>query len=155
MASEKTVARPGRINITLDLATQGAKRKKELPMKCLVVGNFSKGQSKEPASKRKRVSVTKDNFSGVLESVNPHLTCCDGEVQLSIQSMRDFHPEGLVEQVPELRRLVAMRHLLRDLQANLLDNRELQKQLTTLTETSSARLALKHALDEHAPMQRE
>lgn len=36
--------------------------------------------------------------------------------------MKDFEPEQVARQMPQLRALLAMRNLLRELKANLLDN---------------------------------
>jgi type VI secretion system protein ImpB len=43
-------------------------------------------------------------------------------VSLSFRSMKDFEPEQVARQIPELQALLAMRNLLRDLKSNLLDN---------------------------------
>jgi len=152
MASKLSKMRPGRINITLDVATHGAKRKKELPMKCLVVGDFSQKQNPLSPGQRQRINVTPANFAAVLAQVKPQVSCCDGKVNLTIESLRDFHPEGLVQQVPRLQRLVAMRHLLRDLQGNLQDDRDLQRRLTQTLGQGKMRHALQLALEQHAPM---
>jgi type VI secretion system protein ImpB len=124
-----------------------------LPMKCLVVGNFSQGHNPVPPNQRQRINVTPENFAAVLAQVKPQITCCDGKVHLTIQSLKDFHPEGLVQQVPLLQRLVAMRHLLRDLQGNLQDDRDLQRRLTQVLGEGKTRHALEQALAQHAPMQ--
>jgi len=36
--------------------------------------------------------------------------------------MKDFEPEQVARQIPELQAMLAMRNLLRDLKSNLLDN---------------------------------
>ena len=43
-------------------------------------------------------------------------------MNLSFRSMKDFEPEKVARQIPELFVLLAMRNLLRDLKLNLLDN---------------------------------
>ena len=43
--------------------------------------------------------------------------------------MKDLHPEELVKQVPELRSLLAMRNLLKDLKANIVDNATFRREL--------------------------
>jgi len=54
-------------------------------------------------------------------------------VNLSFRSIKDFEPEHVARQIPELQALLAMRNLLRDLKSNLLDNvtfrREFEKVL--------------------------
>jgi type VI secretion system protein ImpB len=46
----------------------------------------------------------------------------DTAVELSFRCMKDFEPEQVARQIPQLRALLAMRNLLRDLKSNLLDN---------------------------------
>jgi hypothetical protein len=41
-----------RVNITLDVETHGARRKKELPLKLLVLGNFSHHKNHKPVTQR-------------------------------------------------------------------------------------------------------
>ena len=43
-------------------------------------------------------------------------------VDLSFEDMKDFSPEQVAKKIPQLRSLLAMRNLLRDLKSNLLDN---------------------------------
>ncbi|MNV74083.1 hypothetical protein D3C71_1672750 [compost metagenome] len=53
----------------------------------------------------------------------------EAEVVLGFQSMKDFEPEQVARQVPQLRALLAMRNLLRDLKSNLLDNARFRLEL--------------------------
>lgn len=152
MASKTALMRPSRINITLDVPTNGATRKKELPMKCLVVGDFSQGNSNQKLSQRPRHRITPESFNAVLGHLNPVIHCQSGAT-ISVRSLEDFHPERLVQQVPVLKRWVAMRHLLRELQGNLLDDRELQKRLSDVMSNPALRSELKGALEAHAPLQ--
>ena len=43
--------------------------------------------------------------------------------------MKDFTPEQVAAQIPQLKAMLAMRNLLRDLKANLLDNQTFRKEL--------------------------
>jgi type VI secretion system protein ImpB len=43
--------------------------------------------------------------------------------------MKDFEPEQVARQIPQLRALLAMRNLLRDLKSNLLDNATFRQEL--------------------------
>ncbi|WP_350307329.1 type VI secretion system contractile sheath small subunit, partial [Photorhabdus viridis] len=62
-----------RINIKLDLHTGGAQKKVELPLKLLVMGNYSHGQEQRPLSERKKVSINKNNFDSVMAEFSPAL----------------------------------------------------------------------------------
>lgn len=132
-----------RVSITLDLHTGGAQKKVELPLKLLVAGDFSAGREQAPLAERKKTDINKNNFDAVLADYAPELKIVaantlggDGSelpVNLSFRSMKDFEPEQVARQIPELQALLAMRNLLRDLKSNLLDNgtfrREFEKVL--------------------------
>ncbi|WP_149138280.1 type VI secretion system contractile sheath small subunit [Cupriavidus campinensis] len=126
-----------RINIKLDLHTGGAQKKVELPLKLLVMGDYSSGQDTRALAEREKVSINKNNFNAVLAEARiavENTLAADGSelpVDLDFHSMDDFKPEVVAGKVPELRALMAARNLLRDLKSNLLDNamfrRELEK----------------------------
>ncbi|PLZ04036.1 type VI secretion system contractile sheath small subunit [Burkholderia sp. WAC0059] len=121
-----------RVSITLDLHTGGARKKVELPLKLLVAGDFSAGKEQAPLAERKKVNIDKNNFDAVLADYSPELKLAahntlagDGSdlpVNLSFKSIKDFEPEQVARQIPELQALLAVRNLLRDLKSNLLDN---------------------------------
>lgn len=104
----------------------------ELPLKLLVAGDFSAGKELAPLSERKKTDINKNNFDSVLCELAPELNMAVGNtlagdgsdipVALTFRSMKDFEPEQVARQLPELRALLAMRNLLRDLKSNLLDN---------------------------------
>lgn len=121
-----------RIDLKLDLHTVGAHKKVELPLKLLVMGDFSNGQDTRAVAEREKVDINKHNFDAVLADYHPvarfvvdNKLARDGSdiaVDIGFASMDDFKPEAIAGKVPELRSLVAARHLLRDLKSNLLDN---------------------------------
>ncbi|KFA59599.1 type VI secretion system-associated protein [Gilliamella sp. Choc4-2] len=121
-----------RVSINLDLHTGGATKKVELPLKILSVGDYGRGKDKRSLSDKQKVSINKNNFDAVLNDFKPEANITvpnkiadDGSeivVNLAFESMNDFSPEQVAKKVPELRSLLAMRNLLRDLKSNLLDN---------------------------------
>ncbi|WCM21656.1 type VI secretion system contractile sheath small subunit [Paraburkholderia bryophila] len=121
-----------RVQITLDLHTGSAQKKVELPLKLLMAGDFSANNDQVPLAERKKINVDKNNFDSVLSDLSPELKITtentlagDGSelaVLLSFRSMKDFEPEQVARQIPQLQALLAMRNLLRDLKSNLLDN---------------------------------
>ncbi|QLS06750.1 type VI secretion system contractile sheath small subunit [Citrobacter freundii] len=128
-----------RINLKLDLHTGGASKKTELPLKLLVAGAFSNGQESAPLSERGKVNLNKNNFDAVLSEYSPKVNLTvkntladDGSednINLTFQSMKDFTPEQVSRQIPQLKAMLSMRNLLRDLKANLLDNQAFRKEL--------------------------
>ena len=121
-----------RVNIQLDLHTGGAKKKVELPLKILSVGDYGRGKDKRTLSEKEKVSINKNNFDAVLKDFKPEAALTvpntladdgsDVNVNISFESMNDFSPEQVAKKIPQLRSLLAMRNLLRDLKSNLLDN---------------------------------
>jgi len=121
-----------RVNIKLDLHTGGAQKKVELPLKLMVMGDYSNGKEQRALSARGKVGINKNNVDSVLAEFSPALKLAvqntladDGaetSIELNFQSMKDFEPEQVARQIPQLRALLAMRNLLRDLKSNLLDN---------------------------------
>ena len=151
-----------RINIKLDLHTGNARKKIELPLKLLVIGDFSNGQEQRVLSERQKVNVSKSNFDSVLAEFSPALNISvenslagDGseeKVRLIFREMKDFTPEQVARQLPQLKAMLAMRNLLRDLKANLLDNVTFRKELETILKNPALSNALRGELAALAPV---
>lgn len=126
-----------RVNITLDVDTGNGKTKKELPMKLLVLGDFSR---QKKSSSLQKIPVNKFNLDQVIKQLSPQLTrqTAAGARRVQFSSINDFNPPALVKQVPELRRLLAMRHLLKDLKANLIDDQPLSAALNRVWQDKHA-----------------
>ncbi|MBS0899780.1 type VI secretion system contractile sheath small subunit [Pantoea dispersa] len=152
-----------RINLKLDLHTGGASKKTELPLKLLVAGDFSHGQATEPLSERAKVNLNKNNFDAVLSEYSPKVTVAvkntladDGSedsISLTFQSMKDFSPEQVSRQIPQLKAMLSMRNLLRDLKANLLDNQAFRKELEKILLDPALSAELRAELSTLAPKQ--
>jgi type VI secretion system protein ImpB len=147
-----------RVNIKLDLHTGGAQKKVELPLKLMVLGDYSNGREDRALSERTKININKNNFDSVLAEFAPALKltventfAADGSnasVDLNFQKMKDFEPEQVARQIPSLRALLATRNLLRDLKSNLLDNATFRLELErivkdeTLSDELRAELAV-------------
>ncbi|WKZ94276.1 type VI secretion system contractile sheath small subunit [Chimaeribacter arupi] len=150
-----------RVNIKLDLHTGGAQKKMELPLKLVVMGDYSNGQEHRPVSEREKVSINKNNFNSVLAEFAPTVNLTvkntlagDGaeeSVRLAFREMKDFEPEQVARQIPQLRAMLAMRNLLRDLKSNLLDNVTFRKELENILKDPSLSDALRDELNALAP----
>jgi type VI secretion system protein ImpB len=124
MAKEGSVAPKERINVTFKPATGGAQEEIELPLKLMVLGDFTQRADDRKIEDRKPISIDKNNFDEVLGKQELSLTfnvpnrLQDEEsadelpVQLRINSMKDFNPAAVVEQVPELQKLMELRDAL-------------------------------------------
>ncbi|MGE8497430.1 MAG: type VI secretion system contractile sheath small subunit [Pseudomonas sp.] len=124
MAKEGSVAPKERINVTFKPATGGAQEEIELPLKLMVLGDFTQRADDRKIEDRKPISIDKNSFDEVLAKQELNLTFAvpnrlqdeqtDDElaVQLKINSMKDFNPANLVDQVPELKKLMELRDAL-------------------------------------------
>ncbi|WP_345830738.1 type VI secretion system contractile sheath small subunit [Erwinia sp. HDF1-3R] len=152
-----------RVNIQLSLHTGGAQKKVELPLKLMVVGDYSNGAEQRPVSERETVSINKNNFDNVLSEYSPSVNLSvkntlagDGSeenVSLSFSEMKDFEPEQIARQIPQLKAMLAMRNLLRDLKANLLDNATFRKELEKILLDPMLSAELRAELSALAPKQ--
>lgn len=150
-----------RVNIKLDVDTGNAQKKMELPLKLLVTGDFSNGQEQRVLSEREKINVNKNNFDSVLAEFSPALNISventlagDGSeenVRLTFRDMNDFTPEQVARQIPQLNAMLAMRNLLRDLKANLLDNVTFRKELETILKNPALSDELRGELSALAP----
>lgn len=139
-----------RVNITLDLETHGARRKKELPLKLLVLGNFSHHKNTRPLHQRERLSITPHNLDDTLKTLSPTLHLPEGN--LTFTQMKDFLPDNVIAQIPALRKLMSMRNLLKELKTNLLDNAALRKSLEKIAHDKPALQQLQHDMQTKSPL---
>ncbi|EPD2882534.1 type VI secretion system contractile sheath small subunit, partial [Klebsiella michiganensis] len=110
-----------RINLKLALHTGGAQKKVELPLKLLTIGDFSNGKEDRPLSERAKINVNKNNFNSVLSEFSPEISLtvqntlagdsAEENIQLRFSDMKDFEPEQVARQIPQLRAMLAMRNL--------------------------------------------
>src|SRR6476661_4355259 len=150
--------RPPRVQITYDVEVGGAIELKELPFVVGVMGDFSgKPEEALPAVKnRKFVEVDRDNFDQVLSGMSPRLAYTvdnklqeDGSkvgVELKFNSMDDFDPDKIVEQVEPLRKLVETRKKLSDLLSKMDGNEKLESLLEDVMGSADKQKQLSDAL---------
>lgn len=125
MAKEGSVAPKERINVTFKPATGGAQEEIELPLKLLAIGDYTQRPDERKVEDRKPISIDKMTFDEVLAKQELSLTLSvpnrlqDDEsasdelgISLWVNSMKDFNPASLVEQVPELKKLMELRDAL-------------------------------------------
>ncbi len=154
MAKESSVAPKERVNIVYRPATGGAVDEKELPLKLLVLGDYTLREDEGAVEDRKPVSIDKDNFNEVMASQNLSLTMKvpnkltekksgqeegDLAVNLDFKSMKDFRPEAVAEKVPELNQLLQLRAALQALKGPLGNMPAFRKKIESLISDVSAR----------------
>ena len=152
MAKEGSVAPKERINIVYKPATGDAKEEIELPLKLLVVGDFTQRAEDETLENRPMINIDKDNFNDVLRGQNLKLSinvdnklAADGgelPVHLKMQSMKDFDPEAVARQIPELNKLLELREALTALKGPLGNVPAFRKRLQSIVSDEQARAKL-------------
>lgn len=85
----------------------------ELPLRMLFVGDFM-GQDDRPSEDRVPVRIERDSFDKVLAAHSPRLdlTVAGVQAKLVFRSLADFGPDSVAEQIPEVRRMLALRDAL-------------------------------------------
>ncbi|MEE8730077.1 MAG: type VI secretion system contractile sheath small subunit [Rahnella inusitata] len=132
--------RPPRVQITYDVEIGDAQTVKELPLVIGVMGDFT--QSEDSLRERKFLNIDKDNFSGIMSSMQPQAeflvesTLPEKEgnlaVSLTFNTMEDFSPDNIARQVEPLRKLIELREQLCDLRNRAASNERLKEQLSEL-----------------------
>ncbi len=153
MAKQGSVAPKERVNIVYRPATGGAKEEVELPLKVMVMGDFTLRDDETPVENRKAINVDKDNFDDVLAAQNIRLnttvqSTLSGEpdaqltVDLDFKSMKDFDPDAIVRKIPELKKLVNLRDALRALKGPLGNVPDFRKKIQELVQDEGTRARL-------------
>ena len=133
----KRVRKP-RVHITYEVETEGAEILRELPFVVGIMGDFSGDPTQQlrPLSERKFIQIDRDNFNEVMARMTPGLNlrvdnklADDGSqmaVSLKFDSIDDFEPARVAEQVPALKALLETRNKLRDLMSKVDRSEELE-----------------------------
>lgn len=149
--SDGSVAPRERVNIRYQSATGDMQEERELPLKMLFVGDYTLREDETPVGERKPINVNKDNFSKVMEGQNLSLqfgvknkleegdNAGDMAVDLKFKSLKDFTPEKIAEQVPELNKLLELRQALTALKSPLGNNKDFKKKIRSIIEDEAAR----------------
>jgi type VI secretion system protein ImpB len=148
---EGSVAPKERVNIVYKPATN-MDEDVELPFKVLVMGDFTGRADDESLEDRKPINIDKDNFNEVLAgqklsvdfNVKDRLSpdAQEGDevpVHLQIKSIKDFQPEQVARQVPELKSLLEIREALVAMKGPLGNVKNFSKKLKEVLADDAAR----------------
>jgi type VI secretion system protein ImpB len=153
MPKQGTVAPKERVNIVYRPSQGETQEDVELPLKMLVLGDFTGSPDERPVEQREPINVNKDNFNEVLKAQNIDINITvpnqlstesghEVNVQLRVESMKDFEPEAIVEQVPELKQLLELREALRALKGPLANVPEFRNKIQDLIKDDNSRQRL-------------
>jgi len=150
MAKESSVAPRERVNIVYRPATGDAKEEVELPLKLLIMGDFTGKPDDRPLEERAPINIDKDNFNEVLKAQNIGINVTvpnkisgepdeDMNVALKFDSIKDFGPEAVAKNTPELNRLMELREALGSLKGPLSNVPDFRKKIQELVKDDAAR----------------
>lgn len=152
-------ARKPRVHIKYEVETEDAVISKELPFVVGILGDFS-GNSTEnfkPVKDRKFIQIDRDNFNEVMKRISPglHFNVEDSlkndgsemSIDLKFNSMEDFEPIRIIEQVPALKKLLDTRNRLRDLLTKADRSEKLEIVLENILQNTDELKKLSHELD--------
>ena len=130
-------ARESRVNIAISDRLRGG-AEPELPFRLLVMGDYTQKDNKRAIEERIPLDINKSNFDAVMQSfdlsldlnVGDRISDSGGElpVQLKFRTLKDFRPESIARQVPELKNLMELREAMKALRPKMGD-KAAQKQL--------------------------
>ena len=150
MAKEGSEAPKERVNIVYRPATGDAKEEIELPLKLLVMGDYTMQADDRMVEEREPINIDKDNFDEVLKAQNLKLDVTvpnklsddpDEELSMSLKfdSLKDFAPESVVKNTPELNQLLELREALAALKGPMSNRPEFRKKIQALIKDEAAR----------------
>jgi type VI secretion system protein ImpB len=155
--------RSPRVHITYDVEIGDAIEMKELPFVMGVLADLS-GKPDAPLPRlrdRKFVEIDRDNFNDVLKGMKPHLAfrvdnkLTDDDtklgVELRFQSLDDFSPERVAEQVEPLKKLMEVRQQLKGLLAKTDGNDRLAERLQEIISNTEKLQQLGHETGLESP----
>jgi len=148
--SDGSVAPKERINIAYKSDTGGATESVELPLKLLVLDDFTGKENDEVIEDREPININKENFNDVVKSHNLSMSFSvpnkleedsddDINVDLKINSIKDFDPAKVAEQIPELASLLELRRALQALRGPLGNVPAFRKTIQAILENDDTR----------------
>lgn len=150
MGKEQSVAPKERVNITYKPAIGDAKEEVELPLKMLVCGDFTGKEDGRTIEDRTPINIDKDNFNDVLKASNLSLNLSVDDkisntqdsslgLDLKFENIKDFDPDSIIEQVPQLRQLLELRNALKALKGPLGNTPEFKKKIQEIIADENTR----------------
>ncbi len=146
MAKGPSKARESRVNISISDRLRGG-AEPELPFRMLVMGDYTLKDDKRTVDERAPLDINKSNFDSVMQGFNlsldlsvPDRLAGAGEMPTSLKfgNLKDFRPESIARQVPQLKKLVELRDAMKALRPKL-GSKAAQKELMSKIQDPEAR----------------
>ena len=156
MSQEASVAPKERVNIVYKSAAKGAEEV-ELPLKILCIGDYTGRADTTVLEDRRAINIDKTNFTAVMAEQDlkvdiavPDRLSNEPEAELALslkfESLDDFGPEGILEQVPQLKQLMQLREALTALKGPLGNIQGFRRRIRELLDDTQARDTLMQEL---------
>jgi type VI secretion system protein ImpB len=154
MDNEGTVAPKERVNIVYKSESNGLEEDIELPLKVMILGEYSTELENIRVEEKNVIDINENNFNSVMESQKLNITTHvknklednndpENEASLSLsldfKNIKDFEPDKLINNVPELKKLYELRETLKALKGPLGNIPEFRKKLQTLITDENTR----------------
>jgi len=150
MARGRSVPPKERVNIVYRPDTGDAKEEVELPLKILIMGDYTLKEDGRPVQERELIPIDKDNFNKSMKDLNLELDLTVGNklsddpdeemsVSLKFESLKDFEPESVVKNTSELNKLLELREALKALKGPMSNRPEFKKIIQKLIKDDTAR----------------
>jgi type VI secretion system protein ImpB len=159
--------RPPRVQITYDVQVGDAIEKRDLPFVAGVLADLSGMPAKplQPILKRKFVEIDRDNINDVMKKIGPRLAFkvpnrlneddTKLNVELNFESMDDFQPARIAQQITPLRKLLELRNSLANLRSSLIGNEKLDNLLQEVVQNQELLLQAGAEAGIHAVEEKE
>lgn len=151
-----SVAPKERVNISYRPANNKTSEKVELPFKLMVLGAFATDSNDLPVAERLPKNVNRANINEVLSSANVTMNYSvdnhlveggdDIDVQFNVNNMKDFEPDSILTNVPELKNVIELRNALKALKGPIGNMPAFRKKLKVMLDDSGQRQTLKNEL---------
>lgn len=149
MAKQGSVAPKERINIVYKSKLEG-QPEVELPFKMLVMQDLTGRPKEAPLGERQPVKIDRETFDAVMSSfdlgvdvrVKDRLSGIPGAtipMSLKFATLRDFTPDGIAQQVPELQKLLELRDALSSLKSPLGNKGNFRKRIQSILSDETSR----------------
>lgn len=170
-----------RITLTYRTTINGEPETVKLPLRLLILGDFSHATSVDRLKKdekgavvgevdleaRRMRSITGNNINSVIKDMGISLTLKEGvknwidpstggesmEVTLPVTSMKSFNPDEIVRSVPKLSALLLLRKLLEEMQSSIDNRKELRKTIYSLFTNEEERKKILAEFKDYSSMQ--